>query len=113
MTAYISYICGYFSHVILGPESVALYESRGLEDPVHKAFMRATVIALDMMIYFPVIWLISRRCYHDHLILFVFNVIFAMIQVKNFFYIILFNPFSSNLNSLFIKLHSSASTAFN
>lgn len=56
LTAYVSYVCGSLSHLILGPQSVALFTSRGLEDPLHKAFMRATVLVLDLLFYSSAIW---------------------------------------------------------
>jgi len=56
LTAYISWICGWASHYIVGPESVALDLSRGIEDPNHKAFMRGTVLVLDLMIYGNAVW---------------------------------------------------------
>ena len=40
LTAYISWICGVGSHLLVGPESVAFEASRGIEDPLHKAYMR-------------------------------------------------------------------------
>lgn len=64
LTAYGSFILGKLSEVIVGRESVALMESRGIEDPLHKAFMRATVIGLDCIIYIPIVYLILRKlCY--------------------------------------------------
>lgn len=56
LTAYVSWICGYFSHRFVGPQTVALDASRGLEDDTHKAFMRATVLVLDVIIYFTAVW---------------------------------------------------------
>ncbi|KAL3904654.1 MAG: hypothetical protein SGILL_009984, partial [Bacillariaceae sp.] len=56
LTAYISYLCGLASYYLVGPESVALVDSRGIEDPTHKAFMRATVIVLDLLIYGTAVW---------------------------------------------------------
>ena len=56
LSAYVSWICGWLSHHLVGPESVALETSRGYEDPVHKAFMRATVIFCDIAIYGTAVW---------------------------------------------------------
>ena len=56
LTAYVSWICGWASHYIVGPESVALELSRGIEDPYHKAFMRGTVLVLDLLVYGHAIW---------------------------------------------------------
>ena len=61
LTAYVSYVCGWFSHHLVGPESVALDASRGWEDPTHKAFMRATVLVLDLLIYGSAVWYSSFR----------------------------------------------------
>ena len=43
-------------HLLVGPHSVALEASRGIEDPLHKAYMRATVLVLDLLIYGSAIW---------------------------------------------------------
>ena len=56
LTAYVSWACGLASHYIVGPESVALYTSRGIEDANHKAFMRATVLVLDLLVYGTAVW---------------------------------------------------------
>lgn len=56
LTAYVSWICGLASHYIVGPESVALEASRGIEDPTHKAFMRGTVLVLDLLVYGTAVW---------------------------------------------------------
>jgi len=59
LTAYISYICGGFTHYLIGSESIALYTSRGIEDPIHKAFMRSTVLLLDICIFGTAVWYAS------------------------------------------------------
>lgn len=64
-TAYVSYLCGLASSFLVGPESVALDESRGFEDPIHKAYMRATVWILDAIVYFPAVWMIVKRLYPE------------------------------------------------
>lgn len=56
LTAYVSWLCGWVSYYVVGPHSVALDESRGLEDPVHKAYMRATVLVLDLLVYGTAVW---------------------------------------------------------
>ena len=62
LTAYHSYLCGGLSHYLVGPETVANdSSSRGYEDPVHKAFMRATVLVSDLFIYGTAVWAWSRR----------------------------------------------------
>lgn len=61
LTAYFSYVCGFLSHVLVRPETVALFTSRAYEDATHKAFMRASVLVLDAMIYFSAVWVIAKR----------------------------------------------------
>ncbi len=56
LTAYVSWVCGWASHYIVGPESVALEASRGIEDPNHKAFMRGTVLVLDLLVFGCAVW---------------------------------------------------------
>ncbi|GAB1599978.1 dolichyl pyrophosphate Man9GlcNAc2 alpha-1,3-glucosyltransferase-like [Argonauta hians] len=56
LTAYHSWIMGAISHYI-NPEWVALHSSRGLENPLHKLFMRYTVIIADLLLYIPVVCL--------------------------------------------------------
>jgi alpha-1,3-glucosyltransferase len=56
LTAYVSWLCGWVSHYMVGPHSVALVTSRGIEDPTHKAFMRGTVLFLDVFIYMTAVW---------------------------------------------------------
>ena len=61
LTAYISYICGALSEWIVGPETVALVTSRGYEnDPIHKAYMRATVYVLETIVYMPAAYYILK-----------------------------------------------------
>jgi alpha-1,3-glucosyltransferase len=60
LTAYQSWICGYFSQLLVGPESVALETSRGMEDPTHKAYMRGTVLVLDLLVYGSIAWIFAR-----------------------------------------------------
>ena len=79
LTAYISYLCGFLSEKLVGPHSVALLESRGLEDTTHKAFMRATVLVLDLLIYGSGAWWMTRKtAQHDVRSIFAF--IFVMVQ---------------------------------
>mmetsp|Transcript_28998 Transcript_28998/g.44588 ORF Transcript_28998/g.44588 Transcript_28998/m.44588 type:complete len:204 (+) Transcript_28998:84-695(+) len=61
LTAYISYLCGVVSHYLVGPHSVSLLDSRGIEDPIHKAYMRGTVLILDIMIYCSAVWYITKH----------------------------------------------------
>jgi alpha-1,3-glucosyltransferase len=66
LIAYGSYLMGRASVILLGKESLALFASRGFEDPVHKVFMRSTVIFWDAVIYFPAMFLICKRLYGSH-----------------------------------------------
>jgi len=61
LTAYVSLICGWLSSLLSGPESVALYESRGYETVGHKSFMRASVLVLDVGVYFTAVWFLAGR----------------------------------------------------
>lgn len=61
LTAYVSYICGWLSHVLVGPETVALLTSRAYEEANHKAFMRSTVLVLDVLFYFTAVWVLAKR----------------------------------------------------
>ncbi|CAM9620000.1 unnamed protein product, partial [Choristocarpus tenellus] len=60
LTAYISWVCGMLSR-ILEPASMALDVSRGYETPTHKAFMRLTVLILDLVIFFPAAIALTKR----------------------------------------------------
>lgn len=61
LTAYVSYVCGALAHIVVGPHSVALYESRYQEmDVPTKAFLRSTVIALDLGLYATAVWWILK-----------------------------------------------------
>jgi alpha-1,3-glucosyltransferase len=60
LSAWQSWICGAISHALL-PESVQLMHSRGFETGEHKAIMRAFVVALDVLVWFPaVIWAANK-----------------------------------------------------
>ncbi|KAG6831930.1 hypothetical protein H0H92_006531 [Tricholoma furcatifolium] len=52
LTAYVSWLCGVVGAWIQ-PAWFALDKSRGIETPGSKVFMRATVVAFDLMIYIP------------------------------------------------------------
>ncbi|XP_072245198.1 dolichyl pyrophosphate Man9GlcNAc2 alpha-1,3-glucosyltransferase [Leuresthes tenuis] len=58
LTAYHSWICAYVAKMI-NPEWVELHRSRGYESPVHKLFMRTTVLVADVLIYIPAVVLYS------------------------------------------------------
>ena len=49
LIAYGSYILGRGSEFFVGKESVKLYESRAYEDPLHKFYMRCTVLFFDLI----------------------------------------------------------------
>jgi alpha-1,3-glucosyltransferase len=66
LTAYLSWLCGWGSHALVGPDSVALFTSRGYEDSVHKAYMRSTVIVTDVMFYGSAAWMWTTQ-YHRRL----------------------------------------------
>ncbi|XP_075529142.1 ALG6 alpha-1,3-glucosyltransferase garnysstan [Dermacentor variabilis] len=54
LTAYHSWLCGKVAEVING-SWVALSTSRGTESYDHKLFMRYTVLAADILVYFPAV----------------------------------------------------------
>lgn len=60
LSAYQSWICGKLSQLLVGPESVALDTSRGIEDATHKAFMRGSVLLFDMILYGSAAWIFTR-----------------------------------------------------
>lgn len=60
LTAYHSWICGFLSQKI-NPEWVKLNTSRGYERYEHKLFMRYTVLFADVVLFFPVIFLIFKQ----------------------------------------------------
>lgn len=61
LTAYHSWLCGYLGSK-LNPQWFALDSSRGLETPELKAFMRSTVIASQMLVYAPSMWVWIVSC---------------------------------------------------
>jgi ALG6, ALG8 glycosyltransferase family. len=64
LIAYGSYFMGWASQTLVGPETVAFFDSRGYEgNPVHKSYMRATVIFWDAVVFFPALYLICKRYY--------------------------------------------------
>ena len=85
LTAYVSYLCGVGSSLLVGPESMALDDSRGYEDASHKAYMRATVWVLDLALYFPAVWLIAKRAYGDNKSKFLWTFVLALSQVRSAF----------------------------
>jgi alpha-1,3-glucosyltransferase len=82
LTAYVSYLCGIGSSLLVGPESVALTDSRGYEDATHKTYMRATVWVLDLLLYFPSVWMIAKRMYPEYDSKFLWTIVLALSQVR-------------------------------
>ncbi|TBU44475.1 glucosyltransferase [Dichomitus squalens] len=59
LTAYASWLCGIVGSWI-DPSWVALDDSRGVETPGSKVFMRSSVLALDTLIYVPALFMFTR-----------------------------------------------------
>jgi hypothetical protein len=62
LTAYVSWACGRVAHV-LEPEMVALNTSRGFESQSSKSLMRLTVLACDVFVMIPAVWLVCVGLY--------------------------------------------------
>ncbi|KAI1823963.1 glycosyltransferase family 57 protein [Xylaria intraflava] len=60
LTAYHSWLLGRIGSYI-DPSWFALYQSRGLDDPTLKIFMRGTVIVSEYLIYIPAVVIFTRR----------------------------------------------------
>lgn len=60
LTAYHSWILGKIG-AFINPKWFALYKSRGMEDPLLKVFMRATVMVSEYLIYVPAAVIFVRR----------------------------------------------------
>ncbi|XP_060663480.1 probable dolichyl pyrophosphate Man9GlcNAc2 alpha-1,3-glucosyltransferase [Drosophila nasuta] len=58
LTAYHSYLVGLAAKT-QNASFVSLHASRGIESKEHKSFMRLTVLAADLLIYLPAIWILS------------------------------------------------------
>uniref|UniRef100_UPI00358F6812 dolichyl pyrophosphate Man9GlcNAc2 alpha-1,3-glucosyltransferase n=1 Tax=Myxine glutinosa TaxID=7769 RepID=UPI00358F6812 len=59
LTAYHSLLCATVAQLV-DPSWISLYNSRGLEGPMHKVFMRLSVFVADILVYIPaMVWLIS------------------------------------------------------
>jgi alpha-1,3-glucosyltransferase len=82
LTAYVSYVCGFFSEKMVDPHSVAWMTSRGLEDATHKAFMRGTVLLFDLLLFGSAAWTMSkpRRSSNEHDMKSMCVFVFVMIQ---------------------------------
>ncbi|KIM66625.1 glycosyltransferase family 57 protein [Scleroderma citrinum Foug A] len=59
LTAYVSWLCGRVGSLI-DPSWFTLETSRGIETYDSKLFMRATVVAFDMMVYIPALYAFTR-----------------------------------------------------
>ncbi|KAL4474340.1 hypothetical protein ABPG73_015966 [Tetrahymena malaccensis] len=59
LSAYVSYIFGYISH-LFDPKSVELYHSRGYEEPNHKIYMRMTVLISDILFFFTSLYYVTK-----------------------------------------------------
>ncbi|CAN7950806.1 unnamed protein product [Ixodes hexagonus] len=55
LTAYHSWACGKIASYI-NSSWVTLHQSRGLESYEHKLFMRYTVLAADLLVFFPAVF---------------------------------------------------------
>lgn len=60
LSAYLSWICGHLSVWLVGPETMMLDTSRGWEDPLHKSFMRGTVLLTDLVVYGSAVYAWSK-----------------------------------------------------
>lgn len=60
LTAYHSWSLGWVAQR-LNPNFTALFDSRGINDPTHKFFMRCTVLLADLLIYIPAM-LVCCKC---------------------------------------------------
>ena len=71
LTAYMSLVCGYIGNAI-NPAWMALGDSHGIETPSLKLFMRASVLASDMLVLFPALlsfYLMRRQPQYAELVL--------------------------------------------
>ncbi|KAG0346524.1 Glucosyltransferase-like protein [Podila minutissima] len=60
LTAYVSWICGYVGNMI-NTDWFAWKESRGFESEDAKLYMRATVLVLEILIYFSAVLVFTQR----------------------------------------------------
>ncbi|KAK2759017.1 Glucosyltransferase-like protein [Arachnomyces sp. PD_36] len=60
LTAYHSWLLGIIGSLI-NPSWFALDESRALEEPLLKVFMRATVVVSEYLVYIPAVVILTRR----------------------------------------------------
>ena len=83
-SAHLSWMCGHLSVWLVGPETMALEASRGWEDPLHKSFMRSTVLVTDLLVYGSAVYAWTKPCTHTTSAATaspqVWNFVFAMLQ---------------------------------
>ena len=65
LTAYVSWMFGAVADV-LAPEVVELHASRGIETERVRAYMRATVLVCDLVVYFSAMWLFCSSYYSSN-----------------------------------------------
>jgi alpha-1,3-glucosyltransferase len=63
LTAYHSWLIGKIGHIV-NPSWFTLYKSRGLDDPLLKVFMRASVLISEYLVYVPAVVIFVRRYGH-------------------------------------------------
>ncbi|KAH7915868.1 glycosyltransferase family 57 protein [Hygrophoropsis aurantiaca] len=93
LTAYASWLCGKVGSLI-NPSWFDLYTSRGIESPESKLFMRASVVALDTLIYVPALYTFMRtwqgtrssRTQHVALVTLLFHPALLLIDFGHFQY---------------------------
>ncbi|EGN97885.1 glycosyltransferase family 57 protein [Serpula lacrymans var. lacrymans S7.3] len=93
LTAYVSWLCGKIG-TMFNPQWFALDQSRGIETPDSKVFMRATVLALDTVVYVPAIYLFiwawqgtrSSRTQHLALLTLLFQPALHLVDFGHFQY---------------------------
>jgi alpha-1,3-glucosyltransferase len=60
LTAYHSLLCAWMCRYVFNvPEALELYTSRGYEDPLHKAYMRSTVLLSEVLLYATIVWVFA------------------------------------------------------
>jgi len=79
LTAYVSWLCGKIS-MLVEPQSMQLFYSRGYETNTHKLFMRLSVVVLDALVYFPSVWSVLLHMYPKDKLKRNWAFVFAMTQ---------------------------------
>lgn len=62
LTAYHSWLMGLLAHRV-NPNYTALHKSRGITTEEHKAFMRSTVLLVDLILYIPALLFAVKKVY--------------------------------------------------